>query len=152
MVAKMQGITRGGLTATWTLGQHGNPWARWRPEMAPPQLGRALRLLGKMADSRAKSGKAENELEPSWKETENSFLSWKERKWSKNTGSTSKKYSSQLERAPTGQIWDNWSTEIIKLCYTPLNEIGTYKKLNRKKRKLFCKVQCQLTIVERWWN
>ena len=35
--------------------------------MAPPQLGRALRLLGKMADSRAKSGKAENELEPSWK-------------------------------------------------------------------------------------
>lgn len=35
--------------------------------MAPPQLGRALRLLGKMADPRAKSGKAENELEPSWK-------------------------------------------------------------------------------------
>lgn len=63
-----------------------------------------------------------------------------------------RKNSSQLERAPTGQIWDNWSTEIIKLCYTPLNEIGTYKKLNRKKRKLFCKVQCQLTIVERWWN
>ena len=83
----------------------------------------------------------------------NHLGSQKERKWSKNTGSTSKKYSSQLEGAPTGQIWDNWSTEImIKLCYTPLNEIGIYKKLNRKKRKLFCKVRCQLTIVERWWN
>ena len=64
--------------------------------MAPPQLGRALRLLGKMADSRAKSGKAENELEPSWKPERKEMI--------KGHWEHIKKYSSQLEGAPTGQI------------------------------------------------